>query len=157
MTRFSKSLAITLISLITAGTALAQESGSGESSSSKTRGSDPNIEVSERVNTKGKTITESKVIQPVSKGARSRGGYCDCCFDNYTSWYIDTYVDGYLEGYIGPWGEGCVTVGAGYTSLYAVAEFDDGSRISWGPVSANCNYQDFTLEVHDAYYNWFLD
>ena len=50
-----------------------------------------------------------------------------------------------------------MTTGSGTTCLYAVAEFDDGSKISWGPVCKSCYYQWLELEMHPDYFNWYLE
>jgi hypothetical protein len=98
---------------------------------------------------------ESKSVQSGDKGARGGGG-CTAFFDNHTSYYIYCYVDGSLEGYVAPWASGSVSVANGTTSLYAVAEFSDGSKTTWGPLSKYCSYQTYELEVYDTYYNWYL-
>ncbi len=127
---------------------------SGDANKGKTRGDDPNIKVEKRLNDKD---AESKAVQPTEKGARARGaGYCYVEFDNYTDWYIDCYVDGYYEGYMAPWGDGTVTVRSGTTCLYAVAEFTDGSKVSWGPSCKACSYDEFEMEVYEDYYNIYV-
>jgi len=133
--------------------------GGGDVVKAKTRGADPNIKVTKRLNSPD---METQTIQPTSKGARSdsRGsgsGACYVKFDNWTDWYIDCYIDGYFEGYVAPYSDGNLTVGSGTTCLYAVAEFDDGSQVSWGPVCKTCYYDDFELEVYSSYYNWYLE
>jgi hypothetical protein len=131
-------------------------SGSGDVVKTKTgsRGTDPEVKLAKRVNSAN---TESKVIQPPSKGAKSRGGYCDVVIDNWTSYYLDCYVDGYYEGYLSPWGSGRMSVGGGVTRAYAKAEFEDGSYSAWGPVSANCEYSTLTMTVFESYYNYSID
>lgn len=141
------------IAFVALGISFAQEETSGSADVSKvaSRGADPNIIVEKRVNGDN---AESKVVQPAEKGARSRGSYCKCILDNWTDWYVDFYVDGYYEGFVSKWSDGSVNVLAGDTKLYAVAEFDDGSKISWGPITKNC-YNEFELEVYPEYYNWY--
>jgi len=58
---------------------------------------------------------------------------------------------------VAPYSDGNITTGSGTTCLYAVAEFDDGSQISWGPVCKECYYHDFELEVYPDYFNWYLE
>jgi hypothetical protein len=107
----------------------------------KSRGVDVNIVAKKSVNG---VASKSKVVQPATKGAeQSRGGYCYVTFDNWTNYYIDCYVDGYHEGYVAPYGKGNVTVSGGDTKLYAVAEFDDGSKITWGPQTRYCYNQEW--------------
>jgi len=147
-----------LAALMITGVSFAQEknepTGSSDVTKGKSRGEDPNIKVAKRLNS---ADMETQAIQPVDKGARaSRGGSCYVTFDNWTSWYIDCYVDGFYEGYIAPSGSGDITVGGGNTCLYAVAEFDDGDQISWGPKCLNCTNQEFEIETYSDFYNWYL-
>lgn len=139
-----------------AASAQTKTDNGGDGSSSKiekgSRGADPNIKVAIRKNGDGQ---ESKSVQSGEKGARGGGG-CTAFFDNHTSFYIYCYVDGSLEGYVAPWATGSVSVANGTTSLYAVAEFNDGSKTTWGPVSKYCSYQTYEMEVYDTYYNWYL-
>lgn len=130
-----------------------KDGGSGDNAKvEKSRGADPNIKVDSRKNGDGQV---SKAVQPASQGARGGGG-CTALFDNHTGNYVYCYVDGYLEGYISPYGNGQVSVANGTTSLYAVAEFTDGSKTTWGPLSKYCSYQTFELEIYSTYYNWYL-
>ena len=128
------------------------ENNSGDVVEHKTgaRGTDPEVKMEKRTNS---AKTESKVVQPPSKGAKSRGGYCDVVFDNWSAFYIDCYIDGYYEGYVSPYAKGSMTVGGGITRAYAKAEFDDGSYKSWGPVTANCSYSKLTMTIYSTYYN----
>jgi len=116
------------------------------------RGDDANIKIDKRANTAN---METQAVQPEEKGAtESRGsgsGTCNVDFENYTEWYIDCYVDGYYEGYVSPWGSGEITVGSGETCLYAVAVFDDGSKVSWGPACATC-YDQFIINIYNDFY-----
>ncbi len=128
-----------------------KDGGSGDKTTidKSSRGADPNIKVATRTNGDG------QVSKSVDKSARGAGG-CTAYFDNHTSYYVYCYVDGYLEGYISPWGYGSVSVANGTTALYAVAEFSDGSKTTWGPLSKYCSYQTFELEMYSSYYNWYL-
>ena len=130
-----------------------KDGGSGDvSKMEKSRGADPNIKVGERKNGDGQG---SKAVQPGDKGARGGAG-CTAYFDNHTGDYIYCYVDGYLEGYVSPWGYGSVSIANGTTSLYAVAEYTDGSKTTWGPISKYCSYQTFEMKVYSTYYNFYL-
>jgi hypothetical protein len=112
----------------------------------KSRGADPNIVAEKRLNG---VKSDSKVVQPSTKGAeQSRGGYCYITFDNWTSYYIDCYVDGYYEGYVAPYGKGNVTVSGGNTKVYAVANFDDGSKLTWGPETKYCYNQEWDCSLY---------
>ena len=136
-----------------------ENTGGGDVTKGKSRGEDPNIKVTKRLNA---ADMETQTVQPTSKGARadtrgSGSGECYVTFDNWTNWYIDCYVDGYYEGYVSPYAKGELTVGSGTTCLYAVAEFDDGSQVSWGPICKSCYYDSYELEVYSSYYNWYLE
>ncbi|MCC6722481.1 MAG: hypothetical protein IT243_09790 [Bacteroidia bacterium] len=154
MKKLNQLFAIGLLICGLSFTASAQNSskdgGSGDvTKMEKSRGADPNITVTSRKNGDGQ---ESRVVDKNSRG----GTGCKALFDNHTSYYIYCYVDGKLEGYVAPWGNGQVDVSNGTTSLYAVAEFNDGSKTTWGPISKSCNYQTFELEVYSSYYNWYV-
>jgi len=122
------------------------EKGTLEVTKTKSRGVDDNIKVGKRINSKDNVST---AIQPKEKGgSESRGGSCYIKFSNWTDWYIECYVNGYYEGYVAPYGDCEVTVEGGSTSLYAIAEFEDGSQTSWGPVSKHCVSCDFSIQLH---------
>ncbi|MBS4012138.1 MAG: hypothetical protein KGZ97_00050 [Bacteroidetes bacterium] len=107
-------------------------------------GDDPNIIKNEVLNS---AKSAEGILQPEYKGGEpTRGSYCKVIFDNWTNLYLKCYVDGSYQGYVSPWGDGAVTVGAGETTAYAVAEFDDGSRLTWGPITRTC-YGDWTLKI----------
>ncbi|MBL6963416.1 MAG: hypothetical protein ISR55_06310 [Bacteroidetes bacterium] len=111
----------------------------------KSRGVDANIVAGKTANSANH---KSSVVQPPNKGAeQSRGGYCMVLFVNWTDYYIDCYVNGYYEGYMSPWGEASMTVSGGNTKLYGVAEFDDGSRLTWGPDTKYCYNQEWTCDL----------
>lgn len=76
---------------------------------------------------------------PNKGGEKSRGvGACAVFVDNSTGYYIRIYVDGTYRGTISPWGDDYTYTGAGPTRLYAVAVFEDGSRLTWGPRVVDC-------------------
>ncbi len=133
------------IGLLLAGSINAQSIDNLTSTKSR-GGDDPNITVGEVLNpVNGFT----DLVQPEAKGGeRTRGAYCKVVFDNWTNLYLKCYVDGTYRGYIAPWGDGAVTVGSGSTSAYVVAEFDDGSRLTWGPIRHDC-YGDWTLKIEE--------
>ncbi|EMR03220.1 hypothetical protein [Cesiribacter andamanensis] len=63
------------------------------------------------------------------------------------------YVDGTYRGQVSPWGDDYVNVGAGNTKVYIVAEFTDGSRVTWGPVTRSC-YDQFDLTIREGSYTY---
>jgi hypothetical protein len=97
--------------------------------------SDPNIKQGKETNDPG-----NQMEAPPSKGgAISRGGgYCEVQFDNRTRWYIKLFVDGSYRGTLSPFGDAVVFVQPGSTSVYARADFDDGTFYRWGPSSYSC-------------------
>jgi hypothetical protein len=58
--------------------------------------------------------------------------------DNWTGWYVKVYVDGSFRGSVGPFDDGTVYVGSGATTVYARADFTDGSYKYWGSRVVNC-------------------
>lgn len=142
--------------IFAASISFAQDSNgkTGDATITKTRGADPNIKSDEIVNVKGQD--NSNATQPSNKGGASRGGTCYTNFDNYTSWNVNVYVDGNAVGYVGGYGEGGVFVGEGETQMYAVIRWDDGSSISYGPVSDFCGFGDImTFEIYTDFYNYY--
>lgn len=87
------------------------------------------------VNPKGGT---NRVAPPNKGGEKSRGIICDVHVDNRTNLYIYVWVDGNPEGMMGPFGDLYTWAVAGPTRLYARADFDDGSRMTWGPQIVQC-------------------
>ena len=140
----------TFLSAQTASSKAVNGSGDVVEHKAGARGEDPEVKKEKRVNSNN---TETKLVQPPSKGARSRGGYCAVVFDNHSSYYLDCYIDGYYEGYVGPYSNGSMTVLGGITRAYAKAESYDGSYRSWGPVVADCAYSTFTMTIYSTFYN----
>lgn len=126
--------------------------GSGDAVTSRTRGDDPNIIQSKAPNVKGEEPED--IVQPADKGGRTRGSSCYVHFDNWTSWIIDCYVDGRYRGDVAGYGDGSVTVGAGDTRVYAVAEFTDGSKVSYGPITRYCSNAVFNFIIYKDSYNY---
>ena len=97
---------------------------------------DPNIKQSKETNDPNTTMEA-----PSKKGGattRGQGGYCEVQFDNRTKWYIKLYVDGDYRGTLSPYGDAVVLALPGSTSVYARANFDDGTFNYWGPSSYSC-------------------
>lgn len=102
-----------------------------------TRGgeADPNIKEDKSTND-----PNAQMDAPPSKGGATTrgGGYCEVRLDNRTNWLIKIYVDGVYRGTLSPYGDGVVNVLAGGTSVYARADFDDGTYYYWGPQAYDC-------------------
>lgn len=100
-------------------------------------GADPNVK-------KADVTNDSKAAAgkaPAHRGATTRGfgpGVCGVVAENWTSLYVKIYVDGTYRGTLGPWDEGVVFTGSGATTMYARADFTDGSYKYWGPSIVNC-------------------
>jgi hypothetical protein len=101
------------------------------------RGSDPNIK------DEGMTNSQNQEMPgPANKGAgggtRGQSGVCRVNVDNWTPWKVQIYVDSSFRGMVSPWGDGVTYTGAGPTRVYARAEFDNGSVLTWGPRDYEC-------------------
>lgn len=104
-------------------------------SSTRGEGADPNIK-----NEKETNDPNSDMNAPEKKGgAKTRGGgYCEVRFDNRSRWFVKLYVDGTYRGTLSPYGDSVVYTGAGETSVYGRAQFDDGTFFYWGPKNYDC-------------------
>jgi len=131
------------ICLLFAGIINGQSSDRLESTMTR-GGDDPNIEQESMLNP-SEGFTD--YVQPETKGGEpTRGAYCRVIFDNWTPYTIKCYVDRRYRGTVAPWGDGSVRVGSGSTRAYAVAEFRDGSRLAWGPITRSC-YGDWWVYI----------
>lgn len=118
----------------------------GSQKAVSSRGADVNI-IGDKVANKANPA--NLAVQPPNKGAvASRGSYCYITFDNWTNYYIDCYVNGYNQGYVAPYGKGEVTVTGGDTKVYGVANFDDGSKLTWGPETKSCVNQEWECTLN---------
>lgn len=136
-------LAIFLLPLIYTGSfveATATQKGKGKvtdthAQKSRGGGADENIKSDNETN----SASNNMQAPPKKGGARAKGaGTCAVIVDNRTPFLIRIYVDGTYRGTISAWGDAYCYTGSGATKLYAVAMFDDGSRLTWGPNLVNC-------------------
>ncbi|GFO63264.1 hypothetical protein M1B72_10970 [Geomonas paludis] len=110
--------------------------------SAKTRGeADENIKHKSDQND-----PNAKIEAPAKKGGKTRGGYCDLTVDNWTPWKIQVYVEGDYVGLVSSYGKADGFYSRGPLVVYGVAEFDDGSRKSWGPEAIYCD-DNFTWKL----------
>ncbi len=129
-----------LAGCITLTPAFAGSAGAGETKgkasneamdkAQKTRGGGPDE------NIKSKSMSNNPnaaTPAPPDKGGEKTRGYCRLHVDNQTPWIIWIYVDGYYVGAASTWGDAYGTYSEGAHKFYAVAEFDDGSRLTFGP------------------------
>jgi hypothetical protein len=108
-------------------------------------GADANIKNDD---VKNKAGGADMAVPPRKGGAKTRGAAVGTLhIDNRTSWYIRIYVDGDYRGTIAPMGDWYLDGGCDSYRLYAVANFDNGSTYSFGPVDTNgsCGDQTWTL------------
>jgi hypothetical protein len=110
---------------------------------SRGEGKDENIKTETLKNNPNATIP----APPEKGGEKGRGAYCFLGVDNRTKWIIRIYVDGTNVGAVSSWGDATGTYDRGTHQFYAVAYFDDGSRLTWGPRTVNC----------DGPYTWTLN
>lgn len=130
--------ALSVLALLTTG-AWAAESGKF----------DPAKPVQTAVDSKAETkkgavkITGDDTKNSTAPAAKKRAGpfSCDIHIDNRTNWVIHRVViDGRNWGSVGRYGDAIARdVASGPTSLYAEADFTDGTTRSWGPRSFQCN------------------
>lgn len=76
---------------------------------------------------------------------------CDVHIDNRTNWVIHrVIIDGRNWGSVGRYGDAIARdVASGPTTLYAEADFTDGSTQHWGPRTFQCNsYATHTWRLH---------
>lgn len=103
--------------------------------------SDPNIKEGESLNNPNGPKTP-----PMSKGGgTSKGASSDCevQFDNRTDLNVKTYVNGRYRGAMGGYDDALLHLYPGYVTVYARADFSDGTYLSWGPQSYTCSENQF--------------
>lgn len=96
---------------------------------------DPNVKEEEKPNN-----PNAETSPPAAKAGNTRGAVAGCRveLDNSTQWRIKIYVDGIYRGTMAAWDDAYVYVAPGLTTVYARADFDDGSILRWGPKEYNC-------------------
>jgi hypothetical protein len=99
---------------------------------SRGSGEDSNIKSKAHENSKDNA---NAAPEPPAKSVRGLGCYVDV--NNATSYYIDIYSNGIYQGTVGPWAN-FYTYPTGNVSLYARADFTDGSYEKWGPNAFDC-------------------
>ena len=124
------------IALLNAAPVHAQQAPANmtETHAAKSRGTgaDANIKTESAPNN-----PDASVPAPANKGGpRTRGAAGIVHVDNRTSLYIKVYLDGSFCGTLPPWGDLYCSVGGGNTTVYARADYTDGTYSSWGPAVA---------------------
>jgi hypothetical protein len=107
------------------------KAGTGETARG---GTDPNIK--EDVQMNDKTV---KRELPTNKGGKTRGGgNCEVQLDNWTNWNIKIYINGSYRGTVSGGDEQYLYYTPGRVTIYARADFNDGSYLYWGPKTWSC-------------------
>ncbi len=105
--------------------------------SSKGGDADANITQAEMPN-----VIDMKMDLPISKGGgKGKGGGasdCEVQLDNWTSWNVKMYINGNFRGTLSGGNESYLYYTPGKLTLYARADFSDGSYLYWGPKSYTC-------------------
>ena len=86
-----------------------------------------------------KNDPRKKIPAPPEKGGpKARGVTCRISVDNWTGYKVQLFIDGDYSGLIIPWGELATSAITGRTTVYARAEFEDTSYVTFGPVTIDC-------------------
>lgn len=103
-------------------------------STTRGEGEDPNVKSGSEAND-----PNAPTAAPENKGgSKTRGYFCEVRFDNRTPWIIKLFVDGNYKGAMVPYGDAVAYAWPGGTTVYARADFTDGSSMSWGPQAYDC-------------------
>jgi hypothetical protein len=87
----------------------------------------------------GKNDPNASVEAPPDKGGKkSRAGVCQLHVDNRTNLIIKIFVDGDYVGTVSPYGDAYGYYSSGSRTVYARADFTDGSWHYWGPRDIHC-------------------
>lgn len=86
-----------------------------------------------------KNVLNSTLEAPPEKGGRkSRQAMCRLRVDNRTPWTVQIGVEGRYNGTVAPWGDAFGAYSGGTLRVFGLAEFDDGSTLTWGPTTVRC-------------------
>lgn len=91
---------------------------------------------------------------PTKGGEKTRGGWCDFRVDNRTPWKIQLFVDGDYVGMVSGWGNASGSYSGGSHVIYGVADFTDGSKITWGPNSISC-FGTYSWRLSDTTHGYY--
>ncbi len=110
-------------------------------SNSKGSDTDPNIKQGEMLND-----MDALMGLPTAKGGgKGKGAAYDCevQLDNWTAYSVKMYVNGNYRGFLSGGGETTLYYTPGQTTIYARADFTDGSYYTWGPKTYECGANQF--------------
>ncbi|MDQ2747216.1 MAG: hypothetical protein M3T96_08160 [Acidobacteriota bacterium] len=105
---------------------------------SKSKGSDddPNIKQGEMMND-----MDALMGLPTAKGGgKGKGASYDCevQLDNWSAYNVKIYINGNYRGFLSGGGESTLYYTPGQTTVYARADFTDGTFFTWGPKTYDC-------------------
>lgn len=127
------SLAVVSTSVVYAG-AKPKAKTSSQVSAKKgkaSKGGDSNIKTRRAPN----SANHTKKAPPTKGGPATKGSWGKLTVKNYTGYIIDIYVDDDYSGTVDDYGDAEGDFSTGYHTLYARADFDDGTYLYWGPES----------------------
>jgi len=85
-----------------------------------------------------------KTYAPTTDVAVSKQrGDCSINFDNWTGYMVHVYVDGNFKGTVDAWGNGWVTVGNGYTTVYCITV---GGTYEWS-AKGECSDESYVFKL----------
>jgi hypothetical protein len=75
---------------------------------------------------------------PEKGGQKTRQAMCRLRVDNHTPWTVQIGVEGRYNGTVAAWGDAFGAYSGGTLRVFGVAEFVDGSALTWGPTIVRC-------------------
>lgn len=103
---------------------------------SKGADSDPNIKSGEAAN----DMDAPNGLPTTKGGGKGKGAAYDCevQLDNWSAWNVKIYINGNYRGYLSAGAESTLYYTPGQTTIYARADFTDGTYYYWGPKTYSC-------------------
>ena len=118
--------------------------GKGKAAATRGEKGGPGVSEPQTKGADAKNDPNASVEAPPDKGGKkSRAGVCRLHVDNRTSLIIKIFVDGDYVGTVSAYGDAQGYYSAGSRTVYARADFTDGSWRYWGPTGIPC-YGTFT-------------
>jgi len=142
LTQFGNRILITAVASIALGLALAPATvlasdTFSESAAQKSRGAGEDENITDN---SSKNDPDDETAAPAEKGGDvSRSAGCKITVDNWTKWKIQIFVNGVYRGVVPKYGEVKGAFSGARHAIYAVADFTDGQRLTWGPNTFNCS------------------
>ncbi len=98
---------------------------------------DPNIKEDE-TDTNDPDTAAGTLPSFKSGSSKSGVGECQIKLDNYTAYFTKIYINGIYKGKLYGGNESTLYYTPGQVTIYAKADFDDGSSWTWGPQTWSC-------------------